>query len=77
MLAPTNSKSLLHFLFNQMKKLDDKEVSVQEAQTQANIAKQANNLLNYELKRAQVEMEIEKTGSHVGIRDIELTNPVE
>lgn len=57
-MRPVNSKSLLHFVFDQMEKLDKKEISVTEAQGQANLCKQANNLLNYELKRAEVQMRL-------------------
>lgn len=57
-MVPTNSKSLLHFIFDQMEKLDRKEISVQEGQVQANLAKQVNNLLTYELKRADIQMKL-------------------
>lgn len=57
-MTPVNSKSLLHFIFSQMEKLDKKEITVQEAQGQANLAKQANNILIYEVKRAEVCMRL-------------------
>lgn len=57
-MQPVNSKSLLAFLYSQMEKLDKKEIDVQTAQAQANLAKQANNILTYELKRAEVEMKL-------------------
>jgi hypothetical protein len=57
-MTPVNSKSLLHFIFDQMEKLDRKAITVQEGQIQANLAKQANNVLNYELKRADVQMKL-------------------
>lgn len=57
-MTPVNSKSLLHFIFNQMEKLDAKEITVQEAQGQANLAKQANNILMYEIKRADIQMRL-------------------
>lgn len=71
-MTPVNSKSLLHFLFNQMEKLDKNEITVQEGQAQANLAKQANNLLTYELKRAEVQLKLE--GSMIKIREIEAKN---
>lgn len=71
-MQPVNSKSLLHFIFNQMEKLDKKEITVQEGQAQANLAKQANNLLTYELKRAEVQLKLE--GSTIKIREIEAKN---
>jgi hypothetical protein len=55
-----------------MEKLDKKEITVQEGQAQANLAKQANNLLNYELKRAEVLLKLE--GSNIKLRDIEGKN---
>lgn len=64
-----NSKSLLHFIFDQMEKLDQKEITVQEGQAQANLAKQANNLLTYELKRAQTLLALK--GSEIELREIE------
>lgn len=57
-MQPVNSKSLLAFLYSQMEKLDKKEIDVQTAQAQANLAKQANNILSYELKRAEIEMKL-------------------
>ena len=44
-MQPVNSKSLLHFVFNEMEKLSRREIDVNEANAQANLAKQANNLL--------------------------------
>lgn len=68
-MAPVNSKSLLHFIFDQMEKLDRKEITVQEGQAQANLAKQANNLLTYELKRAETLLKLQ--GSEIQLREIE------
>lgn len=74
-MTPVNSKSLLHFIFNQMDKLDKKEITVQEGQAQANLAKQANNLLTYELKRAETLLKLE--GSSIKLREIETKNFIE
>lgn len=71
-MTPVNSKSLLHFIFDQMEKLDRKEITVQEGQAQANLAKQANNLLTYELKRAQTLLQLQ--GSEIQLREIESKN---
>ena len=68
-MTPVNSKSLLHFIFDQMEKLDQKLITVQEGQAQANLAKQANNLLTYELKRAQTLFALK--GSEIELREIE------
>ena len=48
-MKPVNNKSLLHFIYDQMEKLDKKEIDVSQAQAQADLAKQANNVLKYEL----------------------------
>lgn len=52
-----NTKSIFKHLFNQMKKLEEKEIDVDEAKAQANLAKQANNILKYELDRARTMAE--------------------
>jgi hypothetical protein len=57
-MVPVNNKSVLHFIFNQMEKLDKKEISENEAKAQAALAKQANNCLFYEIKRADVQMRL-------------------
>ena len=59
-MKPVNSKSLLHFVFEQMEKLDSGQIDVQQAREQSNLCKQANNLLKYELDRAKVQMELTK-----------------
>jgi hypothetical protein len=57
-MKPVNNKSLLHFVFDQMDKLDKSEITVEVAKAQANLAKQANNALKYELDRAKLQMEL-------------------
>lgn len=57
-MQPVNNKSLLHFVFNQMEKLDSGQITIEQAREQANLAKQANNVLMYELKRADIEMKL-------------------
>jgi hypothetical protein len=78
-MKPTNNKSLLHFLFQTMEKLESREIDVDTAKAQANLAKQANNSLRYELERATLQLKInEATGiidKNLKIREIELTNP--
>ena len=58
MNAPVNSKSLFSFVCEQMAKLDRKESTVEEAKAQANLAKQANNVMKYELDRANTEIKL-------------------
>lgn len=57
-MQPVNNKSMLSFIFSQMEKLNNNEIDVQTASAQANLAKQANNALMYELKRADVQMKL-------------------
>ena len=47
------SKLLFDHLLNQMTQLKNKEITVEEAKEQANLARQANNTLNYELERVK------------------------
>lgn len=74
-MQPVNTKSLLHFLFDQMEKLDKNEIDVPTAQAQASLAKQTNNIFTYELKRAETELKLEQhrraTGSAIKLRNIE------
>lgn len=57
-MTPVNNKSMLGFIFNQMEKLDRKEINTDEAKAQAGLAKQANNCMNYEIKRADIKMKL-------------------
>lgn len=74
-MQPVNNKSMLHFLFGQMEKLDKKEITVEQAKTMADLAKQANNMLKYELDRANTSMKIcefnAENGTKIVIRDVE------
>lgn len=74
-MEPTNNKSLLHFIFGQMKKLDEGTIDVSEAKAQAHLAKQANNALKYELDRVTTIMKIDRHNREfntaVGLRNAE------
>lgn len=74
-MKPANNKSLLHFIFNQMEKLDAGEIDTAQAKAQAELAKQANNVFKYELDRANTQMKLEihrrQTGSSIALREIE------
>ncbi len=59
-MKPVNNKSLLHFIFDQMEKLDTGQINVDEAKAQALLAKQANNSMKYELDRAKTLMELDQ-----------------
>lgn len=62
-----NSKELFQHTFDMMKMLKAKVISVEEAKAQANLLKQANNLLKYELDRAVAVCKFE----NIDIREIE------
>jgi hypothetical protein len=57
-MTPVNNKSMLAFIFGQMEKLDKNEIDVLQAKAQADLAKQANNALKYEIDRANIEMKL-------------------
>ena len=54
----TRPIELLEFLSDIMKKLDNKEISIEEAKAQANLVKQSNNLLRYELDAKKFEYKV-------------------
>lgn len=59
-----------------MVKLDQKEIDYQTAMAQAKLASQANNVFDYELKRAVVQMRLKQIGETLDgntphIREIE------
>lgn len=70
--TPVNTKSLLAFIFNQMEKLDKGDIDANTACAQAKLASQANNILNYELKRTIVQMKMEQMGYGIEKGDIRL-----
>lgn len=77
-MTPVNNKSMIAFLFGQMDKLDSGEIDVQTAREQANLSKQVNNAMKYELDRAKVKMELSKHNAiykdGVDLREIESKN---
>jgi len=79
-MKPVNNKSMLAFLFDQMEKLNAKEISVEEAKAQANLAKQANNSLRYELERSAILIKIDEynslntTKTKIELREVESKN---
>ncbi len=62
-----NSKELFKHSFDLMMLLKSKLISVEEAKAQANLLKQSNNILRYELDRAIAEKKFE----NLDIRQIE------
>jgi hypothetical protein len=61
-----------------MEKLDKKEIDVDTAKAQASLLHQANGIVNNELKRAKVQMELEKHNkeynSNLTLREVESKN---
>lgn len=51
---PVNSKSMYSLLCLYMEKLDSNEIDVAKANSMSKLIGQATNLMNYELKRAQL-----------------------
>ena len=59
-MLPANSKSLFHFLCDQMDKLDKGTISVEAAKAQAALAKQINMRSFYENDRSRLLMELQR-----------------
>ena len=68
-----NTQELFSFICGQMDKLDKDDITVEKASTQAKLAKQATNVLNYELKRTVVELQLKQIDGSINpqLRDIE------
>ena len=66
---PVNTKSMFATLCMYMEKLDNNEIDVQQATAMAKLIGQANNLLNYEIKRAIIMANPEFKKEH---RNLEL-----
>jgi len=77
-MKPVNNKSLLHFIFDQMEKLNDGSITVEVAKAQAQLAKQGNNALKYELDRATTLMKVSEHNAifkdGINIRNVEPKN---
>lgn len=77
-MKPVNNKSMIAFLFDQMDKLDKDIIDVQKAREQANLSKQVNNAMKYELDRAKTKMELTKHNAiykdGLDLREIESKN---
>ena len=77
-MNPTNNKVLFHFLFSQMEKLDKKEIDTETAKAQANLGKQVNNAMKYELDRANMKIKIsqhnKENNDNIMLRELEGKN---
>lgn len=63
-MRPVNTKSMFSLLTATMEKLDNDEIDVSKASAMAKLVGQANNLLNYELKRAVIMSNTEFKAEH-------------
>jgi hypothetical protein len=74
-MKPLNNKSLIAFIYGQMDKLDNNEIDVEQAKAQANLAKQVNNAMKYELDLANTQMKLSQhnnqSGEKIEIRNVE------
>jgi hypothetical protein len=77
-MKPVNNKSLLHFLFDQMEKLDNGVIDINQANAQVNLIKQANNLMRYELDKVKVLIQLSEHNTQYSksleLRDVEIKN---
>lgn len=74
-MKPVNNKSLFAFICTQMEKLDDNVIDYQQAKEMSNLIVRAQKALDYELKRAEVEVKLSEhkktTGEKIELREIE------
>lgn len=77
-MKAVNNKSLLCFIYDQMEKLDDGSATVEEAKAQANLAKQANNIMRYELDLVKTKMKLKEHNTlqddNIELRNVESKN---
>ena len=77
-MKAVNNKSLLCFIYDQMEKLNEGTVTVDEAKAQANLAKQANNIMRYELDLVKTKMKLKEhnknNDDNIELRNVESKN---
>lgn len=71
-MQSVDTKAMLAFTFSQMQKLDKGEISNETACAQAKLMAQANNTLNYELKRSIVQIKLHSIGAIQDVNALEL-----
>lgn len=76
-MRPVNTKSMFSLLCDCMEKLDKGEIDVSQASAMSKLIGQANNLLNYELKRAALMCNNEFRSNHrtLEIKTFDSLNP--
>ena len=77
-MKPVNNKSLFHFIFDQMEKLDNNSIDPEKAKAQASLASQAHKCLMYEVARtvtqAKLESHNKEFNSSIMLREVETKN---
>jgi hypothetical protein len=63
-MKPVNTKSLFSVLCNSIEKLESGEIDATQATAISKLVGQANNLLNYELKRAALMTNLDFKKNH-------------
>ena len=73
-MKPVNTKSLFSVLCSQIEKLDKGEIDATQATAVSKLVAQANNLLNYELKRAALmtNMDFQKVHRNLEIKSFDV-----
>ena len=69
MMKPVNTKSMFSMLCTYMQKLDSNEIDIAQASAMSKLVGQANNLLNYELKRAALMTNPEFKDEHRNLEE--------
>lgn len=59
-MKPENTKTLLHFVFDQMNQLDEGLISVEQVKQQSNLIRNATDIFKVENDIARVKMELTK-----------------
>ena len=72
-MMPVKNNSLNGFLFDQMDKLDKETITVEQAKAQANLAKQVNNAMKYELDLVSTKMKISEFNKTADVK-VEMRN---
>jgi len=77
-MKPIDNKSLLHFVFSQMTKLEEGKIDTETAKAQSQLAKQAHASLKHEIARANIQMKLARHNLEhkemVKLRDVETLN---
>jgi len=74
-MKPVNNKSLTHYLFDLMEKVNNKEVELDSARVQTGIARQLQSAMRFENERVETLIKVDKynraTGTNFVLRSVE------